>query len=397
MGINFIGLVQPQDASLPAQPGGCARCHPGLGAKPNLPPTDADLANVDCLICHAPDYSRTVAKDEEGKFHLVPAEGVDATQAAQNAQKPTSAMCSRCHLKAAGGPNFKHGDHPTPETDVHMAAGLQCVDCHTSKEHKIAGGGYMIAQELTDVKVACSNCHGETPHEGDNAAVLNTHTARVACQTCHIPALARDPSLPTQMKRDYSQPVFNEAKGLYGPKVEKANDVIPAYLWWDYPLVKTPPEPVGSIDDANAKITPWKSTEFTVPVDAATGKPVYMKLGVYFIKGDPAAAVAVGAEAAGLDYSGEFEFHTERMHFDANHQIAPASEALTCTDCHTPNGRLDFAALGYSAERAQVLSTLAGGEPALPTTGAPSILLPLLAGAGGLLALAGYGLYRKRA
>ena len=148
-GINWLGLLQPEDESLPAQPGGCAQCHAGLGAKPNLPPTEDDLANIDCLICHSPDYKRVPAQNEDGKFEFVPAEGVDILAVAQNAQRPTREMCSRCHLGAAGGPNYKHGDYPTsPEVDVHIAIGLECVDCHGTAEHKIAGGGYMIAHRL---------------------------------------------------------------------------------------------------------------------------------------------------------------------------------------------------------------------------------------------------------
>ncbi|RME45715.1 MAG: hypothetical protein D6791_10080, partial [Chloroflexi bacterium] len=364
MSINWLGILQPQDASLPAQPGGCAQCHAGLGARPNLPPTEADLTNVDCLLCHSPNYRRTVMKDAEGRAHLVPAEGVDPVLAAQSAQRPTSEMCSRCHLKAAGGPNFKHGDYPTPETDVHMAAGIVCVDCHTTQNHKIAGGGYMIAQELPEVRVACDNCHTTAPHEGEDGERLNSHTSRVACQTCHIPRIARDPSLPTQMTRDYAQPVYNPSNGLYGPKVEKAADVIPTYFWWNDHWMDTPPKPVGSIEDPEARITPWKPMEVTVPFDAATHTPIYIKQGVYKIKGDLNAAVLAGVQASGQDYSGAWEAVTERMYFDANHQVAPAAEALTCADCHTPEGVLSFAALGYSAERAAKLQTLMAPAPA---------------------------------
>lgn len=364
MDINWLGLLQPQDASLPAQPGGCAKCHPGLGAKPNLPPTEADLNNVDCLLCHSPNYSRTVVKDEAGKPHLVPAEGVDVVAAAQNAQRPTSEMCDRCHLKAAGGPNFKHGEYPMPGTDVHRDAGMQCIDCHTTQAHKIAGGGYMIAQESPDVEVSCANCHTETPHTGALADRLNAHTARVACQTCHIPLLARDPNFPTQMTRDYSQPVYNAARGLYGPSVGKESHVIPTYFWWDYPWMNTPPWPVGSIDDPGAKITPWKPMEVTVPFDAETDTPIYIKQGVYQITGDLDAAVNAGVAASGQEYSGSWEAVTELMYFDAQHQVAPASEALACTDCHQPGGRLDFLALGYSPERAQELENLLATIPA---------------------------------
>jgi hypothetical protein len=334
------------------------------------------LANVDCLICHSPTYKRTVAKDEEGKFHLVPAEDVDIVAAAQASQRPTREMCTRCHLKAAGGPNFKHGDYPTsPEVDVHMAAGVQCVDCHTTQNHKIAGGGYMIAQELPEVEVACANCHTDAPHQGDDAERLNEHE-RVACQTCHIPLIARDPDFPTQMTRDYTQPVYNEANGLYGPQIGKETDVVPTYLWWDYPRVATPPWPVGSIDDAGAKITPWKPMEVTVPFDAETHTPVYIKQGVYKIKGDLDAAVNMGVEVSGQEYSGSWEAVTELMYFDAQHQVAPASESLKCADCHTEEGgRLDFAALGYSQERARGLAMVlqeAAPEPE-PVATPPSL------------------------
>jgi hypothetical protein len=324
------------------------------------------LANVDCLICHSPDYQRVPTKNEDDKFELVPAEGVDILVAAQNAQRPTREMCDRCHLRAAGGPNFKHGEWPTlPDVDVHMAGGVECVDCHATRNHQIAGGGYMIAQEATNIVVTCENCHSGEPHGSYAAGFLNQHIDRVACQTCHIPELARDPAFPTQMSRDYSVPVYNETTGLYGPSITKESNVVPTYLWWDYPRVATPPWPVGSIDDPGAKITPWKPIKVTVPFDAVTHTPVYIKQGVYKIKGDLDAAVNAGVEASGQEYSGEWEAVTELMAFDAQHQVAPAAESLQCADCHSPaGGRLDFVALGYDEERAEMLGNLFPDSPA---------------------------------
>lgn len=319
------------------------------------------MENVDCLICHAPDYQRTVVRADDGSFQFAPAEGVDVLAAARSAGRPTSEMCNRCHLGAAGGPNYKHGDYPTsPDVDVHRAAGLQCVNCHTTKDHQIAGGGYMIAQELTDVPVACENCHGEGPHRNEVAALLNKHAERVACQTCHIPALARDPDYPTQTSRDYSQPVYNETTGLYGPEVGLESNVVPTYFWWDGHRMRTPPEPIGSVEDTGAKITPWKPMRVTVPFDTATDTPVYIKQGVYKVTGNLDAAVTAGVEASGQEYSGSWTPVTERMYFDANHQVAPASEALQCADCHSGEGQLDFAALGYEETRAAFLQGLAG-------------------------------------
>jgi hypothetical protein len=356
--------------------------------------TDADYANIDCLICHSPDYSRAVVKEGDA-FKLAPAEGVDAVVAAQNAQRPTSDMCLRCHLKAAGGPNFKHGDIPTPGYDVHRDAGIVCVDCHYTENHRVAGGGYIIARDDIDYEVTCTNCHSEPVHSTDYE-VINDHTERIACQTCHIPLIARDPALPTQMTRDYSEPVYNEAKGLYGPKIGKQNDVVPLYLWWNG-WMKTPPEPVGTIDDPEARIFPWKPMEVTAPFDAETHTPIYIKQGVYKIMGDLGAAITKGVEASGQEYSGSFETHTEWMVFDVQHQVAPASESLKCGSCHATAGVLDFAALGYSADQVATLTTLlepadvpeSGGMPLMPGWAAMALA--------GLAAMtAGVALRRRR-
>jgi len=49
---------------------------------------------------------------------------------------------------------------------------------------------------------------------------------------------------------------------------------------------------------------------------------------------------------AGLDYSGKFDWAETEMYMSINHEVAPASEALGCMECH--NGGIDFKALGYS-------------------------------------------------
>ena len=50
----------------------------------------------------------------------------------------------------------------------------------------------------------CQSCHGQTPHKaGSQAAKLNQHTDKVACQTCHIPQFARG-GVATKMNWDWS-------------------------------------------------------------------------------------------------------------------------------------------------------------------------------------------------
>lgn len=327
-----------------------------MGQKPN--PIDklssVDYDNIDCLLCHAPDYKRKVVKEGD-KFRLAPADGVDVLKAAQGVGKPTSEMCLRCHAATGGGPNHKHGVTPTRDSDVHAAKGLHCVQCHTTRHHKVAGGSDIKAQELLDVEVACENCHKATPHKGRDGKTLNAHVKRIACQACHIPLIARDPKMPTAVERDWTKPVLNEKTGLYGPSNKMAGNVKPEYRWWNRTM-DVPPEPVGSINDKKAKIFPWKRADFTVIGDAATGKPIYIKAGVYAVTGDPGAAARKGAEDAKQEYSGQWKGVKESMVFSLNHQVAPKGEALACKSCHARDGVLDFKKLGYSDARIRKLT-----------------------------------------
>ena len=326
-------------------------CHAGLGAKPNQVGklTEADYDNIDCLLCHAPGYKRTVVKEGD-RFRIAPDPAVDVLKAAQSVQKPANEMCLRCHAAAGGGPNHKHGVTPTAASDVHVAKGMACIDCHPSRKHKIAGGADIKAQELLDVKVACENCHS-SPHSGAQAKILERHTARIACQTCHIPAIARDPKMPTIVERDWTKPVLNEKTGLYGPTNKPAGNVRPEYAWWNR-FMRIPPEPVGSISDPASKISPWKRTEYTVIGDAATDKAIFIKSGVYAVTGDPGAAAKKGGEDGKQAYSGNWKGVRETMVFSLNHQVAPKGDAVKCGSCHSPAGIMDFRKLGYGEEKA---------------------------------------------
>ncbi len=305
-------------------------------------------------MCHAKDYRRKVVKEGD-VFKMAPADGVDILKAAQSVGKATSEMCQRCHLSTGGGPNHKHGVSPTKDTDVHTARGKQCTSCHKFTGHKTIGAADIKAIELPKLQLACSNCH--IGHKGEMKDVLNNHK-RVACQTCHIPAIARDPAFPTITARDWTKPVLNEKTGLYGPTNTMANNVKPEYRWWNRKM-KTPPEPVGSKDDKASRIYPWKRTNYTVIGDEKSGHAVFIKAGVYNVTGDPGAAAKKGAEDAKQEYSGAWKGVTESMVFSVNHQVAPKEQALGCGSCHVASGGvLDWKALGYSDEEIKKLASV---------------------------------------
>lgn len=200
--------------------GMCAVCHASYNwseatAKTHFDVTDQNQKNIDCLVCH----------DSTGAYYKTPPtrgnpacavmfEGLpqmDLAKIAQNVALPSRANCGACHFNGGGGDGVKHGDldsslkHPSRSLDVHMdekGLNFACTKCHLTKKHVVAGSRYdMLAKDTggtgkpgmrRDV-ASCESCHGNTPHPNTKilGIKLNSHTRKVACQTCHIPALAR--------------------------------------------------------------------------------------------------------------------------------------------------------------------------------------------------------------
>jgi len=182
-GIDWLETIKPAGVARREQPNGCAVCHTGLGKQPNPigKLTADDFENIDCLICHGPDYRRVVVKEvkivkekmivaekgkakgkwvekekvidkEEFRFRIAPAPGVDVLKVARQAQKPATEMCLRCH-GATGGGNFRHGI-AGGENDVHFSMGMNCTECHTVKKHKIAGGRKLRSVVRTATRIS---------------------------------------------------------------------------------------------------------------------------------------------------------------------------------------------------------------------------------------------------
>ena len=229
----------------------------------------------------------------------------------------------------------------TTYTDATPALRFDCVDCHTAKPH-------------ADLR-------------------LNEHTAKVACQTCHIPEFAR--KMPTKMTWDWSQAgdakrpesthEYLKIKGAFTYE----EDVVPEYAWYNGKMDRyilgdkvTSTEdqainqPLGSRDDPKAKIWPFKNhhaKQIFDPVNKILLPPVTSGEGGYWTKFDWEAAVKKGAELAGLPYSGKYAFIPTHMYWPITHMTAPAGGALTCVQCHSPSGRMNWQQLGYSRDPVQ--------------------------------------------
>lgn len=408
--------------SLPSNEPRCTSCHIGWGySDKNFDFNDA--TKVDCLVCH--DTTGLYRKFPAGSG--LPVTGaarefpagsgimwppVDLVNVAQNVGLPTRANCGTCHFFGGGGDAVKHGDidstlyNPTREVDVHMAAdgaNFQCTDCHETTAHKISGTRF--SKTYTDNQM-CERCHTSAPHAGTGAE-LNQHTDRIACQTCHIPAFARGDH-GTKMAWDWSTAgmkdqngknfVIKNADGEPVYDTQKGNfiwerDVIPQYEWYNGGLsfitlddVVDPAQVVkmnrlhGSVGDAKARIVPVKRFTGQQPYDAAVSKLAMPHLfptgaadtNAYWKVFDWKKALTAGMEYAGRSFSGNVGWVRTEMTWIQNHMVAPKEQALSCTSCHVPQGRLNFAALGYAPERAAALQTMFGFEIALTEVSAGS-------------------------
>jgi len=412
--------------AVPTNEGRCTQCHVGYGYDDknfdfNNP------ANIDCLVCH--DKSGTYKKDPKTAGR--PVAGIDLNVVAMSISKggtPTRQNCIFCHANAGGGDNVKHGDlsmsiaNTTREYDVHMGADgadMSCVDCHGinhdpkdgSVNHGTAGMALHSVHE-GEMK-QCTDCHGSNVKNihADTAAeelLAEGWHDRLACQVCHIPAIARN--TPTKVEWYWSdagdadrvpvidpetnRPDYDKMKGTF---VWKKN-VRPVLAWyngmWERKLIgvndRYDEEPIqmavpqGSYDDPNAMIYPFKLMVGNQPVD-----PVNQVISVphlfggkggpnpYWAKYDWKLALQDGADYTGQPFSGTYGFASTEMMLTVNHEVAPAEQALgaggtpeSCLDCHT-GGQYQWGRLGWTddplngGQRQQQGQSGPGADPAV--------------------------------
>ena len=76
--------------------------------------------------------------------------------------------------------------------------------------------------------------------------------------------------------------------------------------------------------------------------------------GGYWKHMDWQKAITDGMAASGLAYSGSYGFVETKMFWRINHMVVPKDQALKCTDCHGPKGRLNWKELGYKGDPRKV-------------------------------------------
>ena len=449
---------------------GCGQCHIGgqyqapLGEiMPGYRTLEKEKRAIDCLICHAVAYDmnqKQVVIDKNGRGRWNQDRSM---KAAMSVTRPTAQACLRCHQHNMGGdiyvdstdvsymesmvnpghsrprvhhPGSKRGTPYSPSWDVHAAAGLSCIECHTTEGHLIAKGTHtttMMANDLPDVEVACQNCHSSTPHSecDETGEFLDGHIEKIACQTCHIPSLHPD----NATMRDFSKPIFEEHPGIYiysdiQKETEPGTGI--KYAWWNgdgtflgnpigdnpngenlysffqpthiwpefkdfdyktwYEKVMRPIAKQGRPSKLHAmKLFNGKQHIDLQNMGPFGGMYVPYNLPAYYKTGNPDRAAQLEMEKSMMKrmYGWMFDVYlmNKFMAFmdvedwktsayddvrnlkyveprwiptDAMMEISHAircEEALTCADCHSPDGVLDWKALGYSKDDIEMYKT----------------------------------------
>ncbi|MDZ7698241.1 MAG: hypothetical protein U5R49_15410 [Deltaproteobacteria bacterium] len=361
----------------------CWGCHVGNGKAPSTQATAEQLNNIDCMMCHQPLYERKArgpfetltytgfdgvsrswelpVEDAEGNFQFEPdlvKMGIDILTAARTVGKPTRAACLRCHAYAAGSDCGKRGDlseasaDAPADADVHLAplgADLTCQSCHRSEDHRVLGRGLDLRPNDRPERLTCMTigCHEDPPHDSSR---INRHTARVACQSCHIPEYAT--LATTEMARVWETPVYYSGllggQGGFKPEEIREGNVLPTYRWYNgtsrvYALGQVAQAgttgayelglPYGGVDSLTAQIHPMKEHVSTSGLHDATGQLIPQSTFTYFVTGDFDRAVQDGMTFAGL--SGEWQTVDVHTYQTINHGVEPSENALGCGACHT--------------------------------------------------------------
>lgn len=385
--------------AVPSNYGFCTACHVGYGWKDTKFDFKSE-ANVDCVVCHDttgsykklpglaghPPYKDMEFPPHSGKI----VKAVDLQKVAQNVGKTSRATCGACHFYGGGGDAVKHGDldssmkNPGKYLDIHMnkdGLNFSCGTCHATTGHEVPGsryrptvdkgGAHMRGKADASNPATCEACHGNAPHPL-TMAKLNDHTDKLACQTCHIPQFARG-NIATKMSWDWStagrldkngKPIIvKDSAGRVSYDSKKGDfkyesHAIPEYIWFNgkvnYTLrgTKVDPDKVVQINrfeggpaDGKSKVWPVKvfrgkqpydkvSMSLLIPHTAGEDNAAYWKVF------DWKKALTVGMQAVDDKFSGEYGFVSTEMTWPITHMVAPKDDALKCTQCHSPYGRL---------------------------------------------------------
>jgi multidrug transporter EmrE-like cation transporter/nitrate/TMAO reductase-like tetraheme cytochrome c subunit len=239
----------------------------------------------DCNLCHLPEYDYKGRNDHLMKWNFrwmatagsglakvtgsvkdtldIKVEydkakfGADGKVSMHLVREPRNETCLNCHSK----PQWKkRGASFTAHTDVHIAKGVKCVDCHVGgsmatdsrikgKEvHQFGKGddpSGNVRNDLDNTMRTCTDCHISGYRNSPiakHAWLPSLHLDKIACQTCHIPERAVKSALV-------------QVSDVYNPGVKISPP--PKYVWTFYDQNMNYWNHYGELNQFTAKDQPY--------------------------------------------------------------------------------------------------------------------------------------------
>jgi hypothetical protein len=291
-------------------------------------------------------------------------------------RRPDSARCYQCHTLSAVGdharPRWQHGG------DVHLAAGMDCADCHSHGLDHRQVRGYDAEAELRNepalATFTCVGCHygapAATKAEGrlggrygapfpQHRGLPAIHFEKMTCTACHSgpwptlephqvqTSMAHSLGIASKERSDNDPPVITEPVFL----LQEDGQLAPQRAVWPafwatrqaYDLVPLPVAQVReALEDADLaeraiQSEAWITTGLEALTAAGIEPVLYVANGrIWELADDGALTSKVAVEAEPYTWS-------------LAHDVRPASQSLGingCTDCHAAGAPIYDGAVG---------------------------------------------------
>jgi len=194
---------------------------------------ETGVLEADCLLCHSPGYDieKRNAQIAQLNFKWAAVAGAGVAEikgAVKKGEKPSvqylpdafdseghlnipmikeapTENCLFCHLETDWK---KKGTSYSHRFDVHLRAGMKCVECHPAgtnahdtrinsrEEHNFGKGddpGALVRNDLDNTGITCQECHEKglnrapvMQHAVFKDGSFDVHNDKISCQACHV-------------------------------------------------------------------------------------------------------------------------------------------------------------------------------------------------------------------
>jgi len=360
------------------------------------------VVEADCLMCHQVGYNGLARTDQLSKANIRWAATVGAgfgtvDGSVKDGQTPNlkynralfnsdgtvdlkitrsdDANCLLCHGEAEVKKRG-HVWHDTRQADVHTAAGMKCITCHTSgPDHQIRKGNsneVVLHDELDDKTLSCEGCHlsPKSTLKPLHKSLPRSHISKIACVTCHVTEqnVAAVGVVDTTTGKGLGLPTVKGAKkygetGTWTPayfrlkdgKIYSGNALLPA--WWGnrvgstiHPLqmsetAKAYDRVKDLIKDDNGDGKPEANTESEIrSMLGAIGEVLngsrFTNISPAYVKGNRVWQVS-GRKLISISHHPQ----AKPLNWTFSHNVTQATNSLGaggCIDCHSENSKFFY-------------------------------------------------------